>query len=467
LETDDYLQRTPQTLNVMKNFHNCSDVILISANDPLIYSIEKGNSSLMPVGFPETPYVNSGMYTVLPFYSPTAANSPTAIIASLWYEYEDIEALRNPMFIKHRAQRQTTFGLYSLLPNQQFAPYENISLQTIDIPGQTIHKVFEIAKLTDNTTEQALLDKKTYVLFTSKDIYKDFDENLHLTKNDDEGKDPEDIMYERYYPLLDSFKHPDTKLAPHALMKDKEHRISLFQSGKIIDSFLISEKEIVVDITPLYFSVEKTVTQTSGIITSTMKVYEKRVFLLVSVLNKDHRGEDSQGNGKLLLLGFDYSMFDEDLPESESNNDPSNENSNKENETNGDAMDVDQSRAEEKSSANSAKNAQQQFLGAIQAKLKLLWTGPGPASVVQQMPAFIPTVSTYNPNPVNPNTPTDSTNATQMFSNYVVATVGATLYIYKLNPNTMELDQITFFFSQVTRFFFLNFNFLKTIFSFS
>jgi hypothetical protein len=474
LDTDEYLLRVPQSMNIMRNFHNCSDVLLISSNDPLIYCLEKGNSSLFPVGFPETPCVNFGQFTVLPFYSAPAktqrakgTNLSTSVLATLWYEFEDIEMLKNPLHMKQRGQRQSTFGLYSLLPNQRISSFENISIQSIEFPGQTIQKLIEIAKLTDNTTEQALLDKKTYILFTSKDIYKDYDVNYDLTRLDDEGKDPEDIMYERYFPTLDSFHHPDAKLAPNPLMKDKEHRISILQAGKIVDSYLISEKEVVVDIVPLYFSIEKQVTQTVGILTTSMKVHERRVFLLVSVLNKDHRGEDSQGNGKILLLGFDYSMFDEEVTESDSAaNEESSEN--KENvvasdgtnavpmdevsngHSNGSKNDNFNHAHHTSSTANTTKNAQQQFLENIQPKLTLLWSGPGPASVVQQMPAFLPTANTYNPNPLNPNTPTDHSNATQMFSNYVLATVGATLYLYKLNSNTMELDQITFYFSQVS-----------------
>ena len=58
------------------------------------------------------------------------------------------------------------------------------------------------------------------------------------------------------------------------------------------------------------------------------------------------------------------------------------------------------------------------FFNAIQPKLKLLWSGPGPASVVKQI------------------------------GEYLISTVATTIYIYKLNPETLELVQVNFFFAQ-------------------
>jgi len=50
----------------------------------------------------------------------------------------------------------------------------------------------------------------------------------------------------------------------------------------------------------------------------------------------------------------------------------------------------------------------------------LLWSGPGPASVVKQLG-----------------------------TEYLASTVGANVYIYKLNHDTLELEQVSFFFAQL------------------
>ena len=58
------------------------------------------------------------------------------------------------------------------------------------------------------------------------------------------------------------------------------------------------------------------------------------------------------------------------------------------------------------------------FLGSIRPKLRLLWSGPGPSTVVKQM------------------------------GQYLLASVGATLYVYKLNASTLEMEQCSFFISK-------------------
>jgi hypothetical protein len=497
LDSDDYLQRGSSCLSYVANFHGSySDAMLITSNEPSVYTMEKGCSNIMPLGFPETPFVNFGQFMVLPLYSSPASSvgssaSASSILATLWYEYEDIDVFKNPGNIKQRAQRQSTFGLYRLLPSQSFSPYDAVSYQSVEI-GQTIHKMYELSKLTDNMTEQVLLDKKTYLLFSSKDITFDFSPEMPFSLLSEEENN-EDVFSERYFPVVDSFANPDSSLAPHPLVKDKEFRISLLQAGKIVDSYVLGEREMVLDVIPLYVTIEKQQQQQpsqGGMMmmntnNNTMKTYEKRVFILVSVLNKDYRGEDSQGGGKILLLGLDYAMFEEDIVEEEDEEEEE-EAENDEKRGVGEEKGQDSTSSSEmlvvenasdnqppvssalkpeaksstsaSSTAKPAKNLQQQFLGAIRPKLKLLWTGPGPASVIGQMPSFATTNSNNLNNPYNnpqlatvaPTIPTDSINSTHMFSNYVIATVGQTLYIYKLNPNTLELDQITFYFSQVS-----------------
>jgi hypothetical protein len=62
---------------------------------------------------------------------------------------------------------------------------------------------------------------------------------------------------------------------------------------------------------------------------------------------------------------------------------------------------------------------QDNVLKAITPKLMLLCSGPGPASVVKQLGDFL------------------------------LSTVGATVFVYKINPATLELEQVSFYFAQV------------------
>ena len=75
--------------------------------------------------------------------------------------------------------------------------------------------------------------------------------------------------------------------------------------------------------------------------------------------------------------------------------------------------------------------AQSKFFNSIQPKLKVHWQGPGPASVVKQM--------------------------TTTRGEYVISTVGYCVYIYKLNKNTLEMDQISFHYAQVIHIYFILF----------
>jgi len=445
LESEDFIHRFPQTIVQMKNLETNSDCLLISANDPLVLTVEKGYPLVMTIGFPELPYINYGHYTVLPFYL-----MGKTLIGTMWIEYEDIESFKNHIHMRNRAQKQSNLGIYYVLPKQSqlLLPSSNgynISLQKVNV-RKTVHKVVEMQKLTDNKTEHALLEKKTFLLLASFPKFSKFNNSV-VGSVDNET---EDVLFERYFPILDSFQQPDASVAPSPSKIDRIFNISLVQNGNGVDTFEIPPNENVLDAAVVYFTIDKSPAQTNisqNILGPTpAKVLERRVFVLVSTLEKDKRGEDSQGNGRLLLLGLDYAMFDDGgIVESIGTNDVNQPELSKTSVDSGGFEDVShnlkipidvvppefiENATAIKSNSTGVSTIQQRFLGAIQPKLRLLWTGPGPGSILQQMPA--------------------KTNAkgADGWSNYVVSTVGATLYIYKFNSITFEMDQVAFYFAQ-------------------
>lgn len=460
----EYICRMPPIVHVLRGQKPGDDghstKIFLASHDPQLLTFDRGYPLLLSLDFPETPLVNFGYCTVIPLFP-----DDTSLVATLWYEYEDLDTTTETTKhhrIKNKPMKQSTFGIYRQLPRQMLRAGMQGAVQAVSV-DKTVHKCLEINKITDNKTEQALLDKRTYVLLCSQKVFKPF--------NPDVIPDPEAEMenssVERYFPSLASFQQPNTQLAPNPLTVTKEYRVCLLQHGKVVDNFVIEEKERVLDATVLYLTQERTVQSTAPPANhghhhhhhhqqqqpQTIKTYEKRVFVLVSTLENDSRAEDTQGNGRMLLLSLDYAMFEEEEGKAngkssaqseekgvDGSTDPASENAltdengsaNNGNGTNGESKP-----AEVKAGIVNGKGlskAQQQFLGSIQPKLRSVWSGPGPASIVQQFPAFPNSSTDPNPSP---------------WSNYVLATVGSIIYVYKFNSDTLELDQVAFFFAQV------------------
>lgn len=462
----EYICRMPPTISVMQHSKGAGTKVFIAGHETKQLCFDRTFPVLLSLDFPETPVVNFGICTALPLFIDDAS-----ILATLWYEYEDLDtSTENTKAhrIKNKPLKQSTFGVYRQLPRQRVRAGMHGTMQALAVE-KTVHKCLEINRLTDNRTEQALLDKRTYLLLCSQDVYRPF--NPHVITEAD--GDTENVEFERYFPNVDSFQQPNADLAPLPLMKAREYRVCLMQNGKIIDNFQINDNEKVLDATVLYLTVEKAGKLPPNAPSSMTppKTYEKRVFVLVSTLFLDKRGEDTQGNGRMLLLSLDYAMFEGEAGENGATKASTEANGNGGNGSgSGGGMDVDENvaaaggssssatatanAAPSSSSANGSNGganhtngdkangnskqslAQQQFLGSIQAKLRQVWVGPGPASVVHQMPSFPYTL----PGDAPPGP----------WSNYVLATVGPILYVYKFNSETMELSQVAFYFASVT-----------------
>jgi cleavage and polyadenylation specificity factor subunit 1 len=181
-------------------------------------------------------------------------------------------------------------------------------------------------------------------------------------------------------------------------------------------------------------------------------VKSKRVFVAASTAVLDKHGEDTQGEGRLMFFSLDYKLFDDgrdvnaegnmadsaepvavgddgeamnlesatDNGAAESKNGGSGLTSSSKGatHTNGTASAPTAVNGDSKAGSGLDSAAQEGFLKSIQPKLKLQWQGPGPASVVKQ------------------------------FGEKILSTIGAHVYIYKLNPETLELDQLSFYFAQ-------------------
>lgn len=492
LLSEDYVQRG-SILTVMKQVHSFfgSDIVLIGSSDPLVFALPCGHGAFYPLDFPETPYVNAGNFIIRPFYTNTFS-----FLASMWYEFEDLDSLKNPQHMKNRAQKQSTLSLYRVLPRQVLSPYGTMTRQPISVK-QTVHKCQEILKLTDDSTEQALLEKKTLLLLCSSDKCVPF--SPHVVSGEESILENELVVRsERYFADVESFAQPDTTYAPAPDRVRKEYKICLVQNGKVVDSFPVKENEQILDMTVAYFNVERQVTGPSHRNAASSPA-ERRIFVVVSTLQTDERGEDTQGKGRILLLSLDYAMF---------GNDDDNQNNTKgEMDNSGDGRDEHQDslavKEEVKAEAMEAKEdvemdtadnhedkvlnkseveesarkrvqfgdlgpiddqdsvakkisakiadskkptssvalTQQQFLGSIQPKLRLLSETAGPASVVMQIPNSGIKESSSSNQPSQQVSP---------WTNYMVTTIGSTLFIHKFNSTTFELNQLAFFFAQVS-----------------
>ena len=459
LKSGDYLNRLGCTLNLVEDLDGCN-ALLVSCNNPVVLFNCHGLPQLLPIGFPETPYINCGQHVVVPCKFGRFQG-----ITTLWYEHEDIESLRQPGGIP-RSSKKATLAFYQSISSLIHFPGASISVSRVDV-GKTIHKFRDLDKRTDDKTEQILLDKKTYVLSCSEEQSVEFPDQLTTQ----EELENEDIYLERYLPMLNSFSHASSELGPAPAFTDRAHYIVLSQGGAVVDKYTMFPGERVVDLTVLYFTLNKPQPPATAGAFPTIR-FEKRVFVAVCTSIADKRGEDSQGNGRLLFFGLDYGLFNElqlqaqaeaeksstaiattilanessyDAAPMEISSGPS------ENDLS-DSIDRIVPQISEINPPDTASKAsfvmlaadaeggniipsadpqstvppliadQDNFLKAITPKLMLLWSGPGPASVVKQLGDFL------------------------------LSTVGATVFVYKINPSTLELEQVSFYFAQVRLF---------------
>jgi len=446
LKSVDYLNRTVFILNFMDDLDG-QQVLLISCNSPLILFNCHGLPQLIPLGLPELPYINYGHHRAV-----SCQFGRFQGIATLWYEHDDIESLKHPNPLS-RSMKQSTLGIYQSIPSTAQFPGASVSINKV-LVGKTVHKFKDLQNRSDVKTEQVLLAKKTHLLLCSEEKKIPFPSTMMAP----DEVDNEDIYLERYFPQLDSFCQPSTDAGPAPALVVREHSLVLIQGGAVVDSYKLNLNERVMDATVVYFTLQKA-------LPNHIMIFERRVFVAACTSVADKRGEDTQGNGRLLFFGLDYGLYHEIQPvldeesvqksvdmdgiKVESTTFTENEGNehidrmifsvnNVEDESDSMALKAastnllkveSSTTIASSSSSNAASNAfsmvvseaanRDTFLKAITPKLSLLWTGPGPASVVKQLGEFL------------------------------LSTVGATVFVYKIIPATLELEQVSFYFAQV------------------
>ena len=352
--------------------------VVVSGPNPVRVSVHQGMPCVVPLSFPEVSFANTGTYSVLPITCGTISG-----VAMLWQERDEVDG-------EVRMSKEAEVGIYQHVSGQTIpCPLSDVSMTSMRV-GLTTHAVVEVLPKTDDPTELALLKQKTHLLVCSEQTLEPF---APLVLSEQQFED-ERSNYDRFYPDMESFFQPDREVGPPPPVIDRQFKLVLVQGGAAIDVFPLKEGEHILNATALYLIIDHVPEN------STVSRKMNRVFLSASTSISDKHGEDTQGEGRLLLFTIDFALY-----QGEDNK--------------GDASthgkDLNEEPAED---AKGQSAAQTKFLSSIRPKLNLAWEGPGPATVVKQM------------------------------GDYVVSSVGPVLYVYRLISATMELQQIGFFYAQ-------------------
>ena len=399
--------------------------VLVSGSRPVMICNDSGIPFLAPLGTPDLPFSNNGAYLLAPL-----SVGKIQGVASMWVENDDgfPPVPTGLSAAVTESKKQSTLQLYQEVPGLLSYPGSVTTAKKMH-SGVTTHHCVELLARSEDNTEQALLKNRTFVLACSTEMRIPF---LSAVLTDDE-KDKEEKFYDRFFPSLDSFTQPDPLVGAAPDMTTREHKLVIMQSGTAVDEYVLPAGEQVLGIEALYLTVT-TSTVIPALFTPQAIVMEKktkRVFFAACTCVEDKHGEDTQGEGRIMFFGLDYALFQdavgdsnaaleakeiEEIVDGRSNTSAPSSSSSSSSQLQSKPQQAASTQPQTKSQQSSE---QAKFFKAIQPKLKLLWTGPGPASIVKQI------------------------------GEYILSTVSTTVYVYKLNSETMELDQITFFFAQV------------------
>jgi hypothetical protein len=412
--------------------------ILASGNTPLIIQNRKGLPTILPICLPEMPYSNAGLWMMAPF----ACGEGTHGLSCLWVEHDDGNE-------SSKATSQGLLGFYQEIPDTVSLVGTHLSYKRI-IVGKTVKSAKEFAVKGEDRLEQELLDRKTFILACSQEVQKPF-ESTFVT---DTQRENELELKDRYFPKMKSFCQPDLNVGAAPPVPYQSDSLVLVQSGVPVSAYDLPEDEFIVAVEFLCLPTEKL--QPAGFSVKNIRdiaqgpqLGKRKVFVAVATCKHDEHGEDSYGEGNLLLFGLDYSIFGKTNTSTEGGEEKA-----PDDET---AMDLEEEARKKKAAdeeysrriknqigtttqgslavMNSLKQqrlvSQQEGGGAgsthafisldeeeknqIQPKLKLVARAPGPASVVKA------------------------------FGDYLISTVDNTLFIYKLIPGSLHLEQIAFY----------------------
>ena len=254
-----------------------------------------------------------------------------------------------------------------------------------------------------NKTPQAKNPAQTVVLACREEVSKPF---VHVQKTEAE-LEAEMALVDRFMPKLQTFAEPDLSIGPGPLLVDRQYSLVLTQGGEAVGVYTLPEREKITGMEAVCLVVERATPQV-GVIKS--RPAKRRVFVMVStVVDQDH-GEDTQGEGRLLMFAIDYAYFQDEGKAGAGEGEGASGSSSSSGSMPPPPTGHNRSSAEQ----NAGQSA---FFSQIQPKLKLHWTGPGPVSVVKQL------------------------------GEYIVTTVGCSLYVYKLVLDSLELEQVAFYYA--------------------
>ena len=431
----------------LRRFSNLGGGIGVLCNGlrPMIVNNDTGLPSLLPISLPELPFSSSGYYCVTPasfvggFYHG---------LCCLWVEFRSkaesdlsfpivplppgappvaaqSNSIRNGVQSTQQAKSiemsiSSVLGMYRVVRGLITMPNSILTLKRNSV-GCTVHRVEEILPKTDDKIQLSLLKNRTFVLSTSRSVDNDFCEDV-LT----EDKAIEDrAHYDRYFPSFKSYCEKDNALGPDPSEGKNMHTIVLVQNNYVVDKYDLPDNETVLGVEVLYFDIE--IPNSIDILNAPPKT-KKVIFVAACTSIDDGHGDDSQAEGRILFFSVDYALYEGHI--SNSGGCDVTAESKVSDTLNGDnnvTASMDEIGGSVEKPVVQAENTtvsltvNSSFLDSISPKLKLLWTGPGPSTVVKQLGC-----------------------------KYVVATLGSVIYIYHYNTETSEFEQLSFYFAPVS-----------------
>lgn len=438
---------------------------------------QQGMPHVLPIGFPELPYsstVNSftGYYAVTGFQVSASSRG----IVSAWFDEEFVGSVGRSKDHPHldpNAQgmrTSCTLGIYKEVPKLEVVASSGQAVVTVKKlhANCTVHKCMELAgdqiQGSGSRLEKELLKKRTFVLVVSEDLpaYMCGSSNgaeeasvvaargpraagfvqsvLSEVENDADNEN-----YERFFDITDSFAQPvdDVTGAFHSppQLTERQYKLLLVQGESVVSSYVFDKKygEHVTDLEIAYLTTPQAVSTYSRIgmlaPSTTTKQKEKHAYIVVGTNISDKHGEDTQGEGRLLFFGLDYARLATEEPAESEKEQPNENNDSVAVSTDGNAIGVvTATSAATSTSTTESADSKSDFFESLQVKVSLLWEGPGPSSFVKQF-------NSVTTNIIN-GVPTDTV------SEYILATVGSEVFVYKLSESTKELEQVAFYLSQ-------------------
>ena len=380
--------------------------LAVSGPLPVIIQAEQGAVSVQSLCLPEVQYANAGTMLVTSLIAGDIRG-----VNTLWQEPRGI-ASRN----------QSVLEMYQDAPGSFTLPGSDLSFRRV-LVKKTVKASVEFTDRGDDKTEQELLARRTFLLALSEEVQGPFVRNVMS----EEMRLEQLKLYERYFEDLSSWCQPDLNIGAPALRVSRRDELVLMQDGEPVSTYKLPPGELICAADVICLSTEKAQLQLNigmGRPPSHGVGGKRRVFVICSTCKQDPHGEDTPGEGRLLLFSLDYSVFQEDVladavPAKDTTSiaitDGITSDVTDKQEEGEREMELDSKDTTAVAVAVVEKVEPPEGFGAmITPKLKIQWTGPGASSVVKG------------------------------FGEFVIATVDNILYVYKMLPGTMELEQVAF-----------------------